>query len=289
MTELMRANKVAVKITENGYVATFKRTHKLVANIHSENTDWNPPAGLTKSGEREDFRKWAIDNASVYNVKYQPENLQPDSQVRIAHYETDEQLIKDVIAANANDYNKMVQETDLGGKLEWCGMSVDDIAPKTHTGKGVELSHLGIKDGKYGNGNWAWADINCALTMKYDGNEFYLPLVIELVSGQLRKTKFNKTKFMEAVVDEIVEAGLATKDKLIPPKEEKKSKKKSNKSNTKKESDKSDTKKDMLDGMKKAELIKMAIEMGLIVESSTNKKFKVPELKEMIRTGNSNI
>lgn len=274
--ELTRANKIIVAAKQNEYRATFKRTHKVIVNVLSGSTEWNPPTGLTKTGEREDFRKWVIEHAEEYGVKYQPENLQPDSQVRMAHYENDEQLIKDVIAANANDYNLMVQENSFDGKLTWGGMTVDDIVPKTQTGKGVKLESLGIKDGKYKNGNWAWADINCALTMKYDGNEFYLPLVIELVSGQLRKTKFNKTKFIEAVVNEIVEAGIATKEQLIPPKESKDSKGKE------KADSKDDKEEDPFKGISKADLIKIAVAKGVIVESSSNKKFKVAELRDML-------
>ena len=70
MTDNMRANRVAIKANGENFIATFYRTHTIVADIHSENTEWKAPADGNKALIREDFRKWITENAGVFNIEY---------------------------------------------------------------------------------------------------------------------------------------------------------------------------------------------------------------------------
>lgn len=216
---IMRANKITVVANGDNYRATFKKTHKLIADIHSELTEWKAPDNANKTLQRESFRQWAIEHAGDYNIEYKPEDMRAEGQVRVAQYTNDDVLKSDVVALMVDDMKNLTANCKYAG---WKGMEVDDITPKTHTGKGTDLTRLGIHDGKYKSGNWAWADISCMATVQYDKNEVYVPFMVELVSGQLRKPKITKTHWAELIANEIIGAGLATMDELNPPKDKNK-------------------------------------------------------------------
>lgn len=223
MTDNMRANRVAIKANGENFIATFYRTHTIVADIHSENTEWKAPADGNKALIREDFRKWITENAGVFNIEYDPTDRRADGNVRKANYTTDDELVNDAMAM------LLPQMQDLAGKvtekypnIEWGGVAHDEIVPSQTTGSGRDLSTMGITDGKYNkSGNWAWAVLKFTVTMKYSGNEVYIPTEMQLVSGQLKKADMGIQKFTDAVKAEIIAAGLATAEEIDPPKEKK--------------------------------------------------------------------
>lgn len=223
MTENMRANRVAIKANGENFIATFYRTHTIVADIHSENTEWKAPADGNKALIREDFRKWTTENAGVFNIEYDPADRRADGNVRKANYTTDDELVSDAMSI------LLPQMQDLAGKvtekypnIEWGGVVHDEIVPSQTTGSGKDLSTMGITDGKYNkSGNWAWAVLKFTITMKYSGNEIYIPIEMQLVSGQLKKVDMGIQKFTDAVKAEIIAAGLATAEEIDPPKEKK--------------------------------------------------------------------
>lgn len=218
---MIRANKITVVANGDNYIATFYRTHKVLASTHSEHTDWVSPDSANKTFQRESFRQWMIDHAESFDINYQPENMQAEGQVRIAQYTSTEVLEQDVIAMMLPYFREGVESAKIDG-VEWVGLTIDDVKAKTHTGTGTDLTKLGIEDGKYKkSGNWAWADIHTAITMKYKEQEAYAEIVVELVSGQLRKPKITKTRWREIVGHALIDAGLATTEDLYPPKEEK--------------------------------------------------------------------
>lgn len=217
-TELMRANRVAVKVDGDNFVADFYRTHKPIGSIHSENTDWEAPADATnKTALRESFRQWVVANCKEWNIEWKPEDMRDKSNIRKAKYESDEELIDDAMSMMIAQAKILTEKCKY--QIEWGGIQHDDIVPATHTGSGRDLSSLGIVDGKYKSGNWAWADIRFVLTFKYNKEECYLPLTMQLVSGQLKKAGIGITEFNNKVRDEIISAGLAIADELDPPKE----------------------------------------------------------------------
>ena len=223
MTDNMRANRVAIKANGENFIATFYRTHTIVVDIHSENTEWKAPADGNKALIREDFRKWITENAGVFNIEYDPTDRRADGNVRKANYTTDDELINDAMTM------LLPQMQDLAGKvtekypnIEWGGVAHDEIVPSQTTGSGRDLSTMGITDGKYNkSGNWAWAVLKFTVTMKYSGNEVYIPTEMQLVSGQLKKADMGIQKFTDAVKAEIIAAGLATAEEIDPPKEKK--------------------------------------------------------------------
>lgn len=224
-TELMRANRVAVKANGDNFVADFYRTHKAIASIHSENTDWVAPEDATnKTAARESFRQWIIANAEEYNINWDPADKRSDSNVRRARYETDESLVEDAMCMIIPQMKVLVEKCKY--PIEWAGISHEDIIPMTHTGSGRSLDTMGIVGGKYEKtGNWAWAELGFVTIFKFKGEECYVTTPMQLVSGQLKKVNMGITEFTSKVKEEIINSGLATEDELDPPKAHKKSNK----------------------------------------------------------------
>ena len=220
MSELMRANKVTVNVVEEGFKADFYRTHKHLATVMSEDIGFQYDEGVTKSGARELFRAYVISHAEEFGIDWNPADMRAEGNIRKASYETDEDLIDDAMSMLLPQMKGFADACKY--PVEWCGISHEDIEPMTTTAKGTDLSALGITDGKYNkSGKWAWALVGFTITLKFNGDEIYMPIKIELVSGQLKKPKMGITLFNETVKAEIIDAGLATEEELDPPKESK--------------------------------------------------------------------
>lgn len=235
---LMRANRVAVKANGENFVADFYRTHKAIASMHSENTEWNPPQDATnKSAARESFRQYAISHAEDVNVDWKPQDMRTEGNIRKQRYTSDQELIDDATSMIMPEMRALVDKCKYG--IEWGGVQYEDIVPLTQTGTGRDLSTMGIIDGKYEkSGNWAWAEVVFMTVFKYKGEECYIKTVMQLVSGQLKKTGIGITEFNNRVKAEIIDAGLATAEELDPPKESKPKKSKEEKSAEKPQKDK---------------------------------------------------
>lgn len=218
MTNLLRANRVAVKANGENYVADFYKTHKMVGSIASENTEWTAPEDANKSMIRESFRMWVIENAEAFGIDWDPTDKRAPGNVRKAKYDSDEALIDDAMALVIPEMRALVEKCKY--EIGWGGVEHDDIVPMTHTGTGRELTTMGIEDGKYlKSGNWAWANVKFITNFKFKNEECYLPIAMQLVSGQLKKVGMGITEFNNRVKNEIIGAGLATEEELDPPKE----------------------------------------------------------------------
>ena len=220
-TTLIRANRVAVKANGEYFIASFYRTHKIIADIHSELTDWIAPEDATnKTAARESFRQWAIANCAEWGIDWKPQDMRSSGNIRKAKYDSDQALIDDAMSMLIPEMKALVEKCKYD--IEWAGVSHEDIEPMTHTGTGRELSTMGIIDGKYEkSGNWAWATLKFMTTFKFKGEECYIITPMQLVSGQLKKTGIGITEFNNKVKAEIIDAELATEEELDPPKEKK--------------------------------------------------------------------
>lgn len=272
MSTMTRANRVVVKGTDiSNYVAEFYRTHKFVMSVSvgdfpDELIDLIPKDG-NKSRIREEFRTLAKRNADKFGINYDDTDRRTADNIRRPKYDTDKSLMEDTINMITKDIHGLIDKCKYGIT---CGViKVSAIRPKTKTGSGTPLSSMGIEDGKYKNGNWAWANIDVTVGIVYKEHEMELIIPMQLVSGQLKKTKITNTDFCEMVKDEIISCGYATEDELNPKKDRsnKKGGNKDAQANVpKKKYDSADIKK-----MKKAELFELAKELGIDV---TDRKFQ---------------
>lgn len=228
-TNLMRANRVAVKANGENFVASFYKTHKAIADIHSEDTEWKCPESATnKTSQRESFRQWVIENASIWNIDWNPADMRTDGNIRKANYTSDEELIYDAYGMIIKEMTALVDKCKY--PIEFVNVQSDGITPMTETASGKSLATMGITDGKYNkSGNWAWANIAFMLVVKFKGEECYIAITMSLVSGQLKKSGIGITEFNAMVRNEIILSGLATAEELDPPKESKAKKTKSEK------------------------------------------------------------
>lgn len=216
-----RANRVAVKADGcGGYVADFYRTHKFVGTVLSNDTEWVKPEGANKSGERESFRQYVVDNSDKYGIEWKPQDMRADSNVRRARYETDEMLIEDALEMLKPQMQALADKCKYEIKI--MNIAHEDIVPVLETATGRDLTTMGITDGKYNkSGNWAWADIKFTIILKYKEfeEELYMMVTMNLVSGQLKKVGMGITEFNTRVKDEIIQSGIATAEELDPPKQ----------------------------------------------------------------------
>ena len=204
---LIRANRIAIQVTDTGYKADFYRTHKHLATLLSEDTTWVADETANKSAQREDFRKWAIDHADVVGILWNPNDLRTEDNKRIAKYETDEALKEDAKAMMVADLETLVTKCPHG--ITFLTLEPEFITPMYQTAKGYDLSKMGVIDGKYEkNGNWAWADVEMTLTLTKEGEFIYYTTKVQLVSGQLKKPHITQTAFNEEIKQSLKEANL---------------------------------------------------------------------------------
>lgn len=211
-----RANKVSVKPLGDGYQADFYRTHKHIATLKSNETGWECPKDVNKTAEREDFRKFAIEHAADIQVEYDPGDRRTPRNTRIPTYADDGMVQVDAANMLMNDITRLLDESNTYG-VKLGEIIMESITPKTTTSKGTSLDLLGITDGKYLNGNWAWADIDMVATFtmdeggKVDQYSIQMLYPMELVSGQLKKNRLTKTSFADGIYEELLAMGKVEK------------------------------------------------------------------------------
>lgn len=183
MSELVRANRVSVQAKdEGGFVATFYRTHKVVATVDSIGVEWGDTTGLNKTAQREMFRIWVCEHSQVFGIAYDPVDRRDTPNQMPAKYTSDELLLEtagNLVASDIHEWvDKASKEWNL--PLEVIGIVGEEIVPVTHR-NGKDVSP------KYGNGNWAWALVKVLVTVQSCGVEGYATMECSLVSGQLKK------------------------------------------------------------------------------------------------------
>lgn len=209
-TELVRANKLTVKVDGNGnLIADLFRTHKHITTIKVEDTGFWPNPDSTKSAIREDFRKFVAEHAADWGIDYDPTDRRTEANLRKATYKTEADVIEDAIAMVTPDIEAFIAKMPNGNLITNHTVSVESLTAKTKTSKGTDLALMGIEDGKYvSNGNLAWFDIEGLVTMKCGDTEIYQTIQMELVSGQLKKFRMTQTQWNTETTKSMVEAGL---------------------------------------------------------------------------------
>lgn len=214
--ELVRANKLSVRPDGDHFVADFYRTHAKVVTIASNDTAWMPTdTTANKSAQREEFRSWIAQHANTIGIKYDPEDRRTESNQRLAHYVSDDDVAVDVRNMIRPDIEQLVSKMPYADLIAHHTIGLDDISPMTTTGKGTPLSTMGVIDGKYEKtGYWAWADLDIMITLTtIDGQEIYYPMSMQLVSGQLKKAHITQTAWNTQTHASLVEIGLVTDEK----------------------------------------------------------------------------
>ena len=214
---LVRANRVSVQsIGEDKYVADFYKTHKHILKVKSEDTDWELDTTLeVKTAIRESFRQYMIDNASKFGIEWDPADKRPEGYRPKPRYTSEDDLYEDANQLIRPDIELFVHKSPHSIYIKEWDITLDGVTPMTKSGKGTDLSLLGIHDGRYGNGNLAWMNIDLSITIKCtDDQEIYIPMRCQLVSGQLKKPsnigdgKYNQTAWNTEIYNALKEIDL---------------------------------------------------------------------------------
>lgn len=212
MSELVRANRISVQPNDNGFIATFYRTHNKLGAVESRETAWKPMEGLNGTAQRELFRVYVIEHCAEFGYKYDAQDRRTEDNQLPRTYGTDEllgltatRLVRSDIEEWTAKVNADMKDKNAVVSIE--EISYDDIAEVVLTKSGKDVKP------RYNNGNWAWAEIEISVTLlwkigKNEPVETYVTMKAELVSGQLKKPSaigtsgYNYTGYKaEAMVD----------------------------------------------------------------------------------------
>lgn len=178
---MQRANRVTVQAQADGYVATFYRTHKVLAKVVSRETSWQADPKANSTAQREAFRQWCIDHSAEYGVDWNPEQQTQAWARQYNRYLTDEQVGEDAIT--------LVRERiyELASKCKYDAI-VTDIVLGAVTPKDSILSY--VENGRYSKDSaWCVADIELTVQMQVYGQDMEMPFTMEMKSGQICKPK----------------------------------------------------------------------------------------------------
>ena len=192
----MRANRVTVQTTEQGYEARFYRTHRLIASVSSQDTEWKADEGANSTTNRESFRAWVIAHSEEWDVEWNPDQQKQAWERKYNTYLTDEQVAEDAITLVEDAIYR------LADKSRYC-MVINSIEVSAITPKDSPLAY--VEDGRYTkSGAWCVADIELELDVIV-GNLPSIRMVyhMEMKSGQICKPKTTIAEWNEMVAREM--------------------------------------------------------------------------------------
>lgn len=186
-----RANRVTITATEQGYVARFFRTHRLVGEIPVAIAK-SEDGTITHSNEaREIARNWAIGQCPMYEIEWAPEYQAQAWERKYQKYADDYQVGEDASTLMDMALTGVADKLGYDWEIRFDGCYARETS----------LSY--IEDGKYTkDGCWAWADIAMTVILTKDGISTELPLQMEMVSGQIKKCKLNQTSLKAMIQTE---------------------------------------------------------------------------------------
>ena len=200
MTTMQRANRVTVQAQADGYVATFYRTHKVLAKVVSRETSWQADSKANSTAQREAFRQWCTDHSAEYGVDRNPEQQTQAWARKYNRYMTDEQVYEDAITLVEERLYELAEK--CRHDMEIVSINGGAVTPKDSTLPYVE-------DGRYSKDNaWCVADIELTLQIHIYGTDMEMPFTMEMKSGQICKPKTTIAQWTEQVSREMDMQGI---------------------------------------------------------------------------------
>lgn len=190
----MRANRITVQTTENGFEGRFYRTHKLLATINSEETNFKAGEGNSTTN-REMYRAYLMEHAEEFGVIWNPTQQKQAWERKYNSYMTDEQVAEDALTLVEDAINRLADKSRYD--MEIVSMDVSAV-----TAKESPLSY--VEDGRYTkSGAWCVADIEVTIMVNIGGNEMEILYNMEMKSGQICKPKTTIAEWNEMVAREL--------------------------------------------------------------------------------------
>ena len=192
---MIRANRVTVQTIENGYKATFYRTHKLLATINSIDTDWQADANANSTTNRESYRAWICEHSAEWNIEWNPSKQTQAWDRKYNTYMTDEQVAEDTITLITPALDRLAEKCKYD--MEIAGLEVTAIYP-------VDTNLTYVENGRYiKSGAWCAADIEVSVTVDIAGQTMDMVYMVNMKSGQICKPKTTIADWNELVSKEL--------------------------------------------------------------------------------------
>lgn len=191
---MTRANRITVQTTENGFEGRFYRTHKLLATINSEETNFKAGEGNSTTN-REMYRAYLMEHAEEFGVIWNPTQQKQAWERKYNTYLTDEQVAEDALTLVEDAISRLADKSRYD--MEIVSMDVSAV-----TAKESPLSY--VEDGRYTkSGAWCVADIEVTIMVNIGGNEMEMLYNMEMKSGQICKPKTTIAEWNEMVAREL--------------------------------------------------------------------------------------
>lgn len=188
--EMERANRVAMEVTDKGYVAHFYRTHKHVGDIEVETVD-----GTHSAEAREMARGFAIDQCPQYGIEWNPEPQKQAWERKYNIYMDEEQISEDAITLVSPSLDRLAEKSRYDMMVT--AITVSAVMPK-------ESQFTYVENGRYTkSGAWCVADIELEVTVAVGGYSISMPFMMEMKSGQICKPKMTIAEWNEMVAREM--------------------------------------------------------------------------------------
>ena len=185
-----RANRVAMEVTEMGYVAHFYRTHKHIGNIEVATVE-----GVHSNEAREMARRFAIDQCPQYGIEWSPELQKQAWERKYNIYMTDAEVSEDAITLVSPVLERLAEKSKYDMAVN--GIEVVAITPK-------ESQFTYVEDGRYTkSGAWCVADIELELDVLVAEHSMRMVFYMEMKSGQICKPKMTIADWNEMVTKEM--------------------------------------------------------------------------------------
>lgn len=192
---MKRANRVTVQTIENGYKATFYRTHSVIAVIESGDTDWQANTDANATTNRESFREYICRNAGSHDVEWSPAKATQAWDRKYNTYMTDEQVSEDTITLITPALDRLAEKCKYD--MEIAGIEVTAVSP-------VDTDLTYVEDGRYTkSGAWCMAQIEVSITVEIAGQTMDMVYMVNMKSGQICKPKTTISDWNELVGKEL--------------------------------------------------------------------------------------
>lgn len=192
---MTRANRITVQTIENGYKATFYRTHSIIATVESADTEWQADVDANSTTNRENFRQWVTDNANSFNVEWSPAKATQAWDRKYNTYMTDEQVSEDTITLITPALDRLAEKCKYD--MEIAGIEVTAVSP-------VDTDLTYVEDGRYTkSGAWCMAQIEVSITVEIAGQTMDMVYMVNMKSGQICKPKTTIAEWNELVGKEL--------------------------------------------------------------------------------------
>lgn len=193
--KMERANRITVQTTEQGFEGRFYRTHRLLATITSDSTDFKADDKANATTNREMYRNYLIEHSAEWQVEFNPNKQVQAWERKYNKYENDEQVAEDTITLLTDTIDRLADKCKYDIEIE--SMEVTAVTPKEST-----LTY--VEDGRYTkSGAWCVADIEVTITCNIAGQQMDMLYRMEMKSGQICKPKMTIAEWNEMVGKEM--------------------------------------------------------------------------------------